>query len=93
MVDDVILLGAMFLFLVFVVGSIVHYVDGEIEYYKWKKKKEKNEKTYLNLYTNSGRNHRDYCCDHHRGSIAVGQDRNRKSICEQQSTARCNHVS
>ena len=44
MVDDFILLCAMFLFLVFVVGSIVHYVDGEIEYYKWKKKKEKNEK-------------------------------------------------
>lgn len=44
MVDDVILLGAMFLFLVFVVGSIVHYVAGEIEYYKWKKKKEKNER-------------------------------------------------
>ena len=44
MVDDIILVGAMFLFLVFVVGSIVHYIAGEIEYCKWKKKKEKNEK-------------------------------------------------
>lgn len=45
MVDDIILLGAMFLFLVFIVGSIVHYISEEIDYYKWQKEeKRKNVK-------------------------------------------------
>ncbi len=43
MVDDIILLGAMFLFLVFVVGSIAHYVDGEIEYHKWQKEEKRKK--------------------------------------------------
>ena len=43
MVDDIILVGAMFLFAVFVVGSIIHYIEGEIEYHRYMKDKKNEE--------------------------------------------------
>lgn len=43
MVDDIILVGTMFLFAVFAVGSIVHYIAGEIEYHRYMKDKKSEE--------------------------------------------------